>query len=285
MSVFYINGEYVTEDAATLNVRDLSILRGYGAFDFLRTYGGQPFRLDKNIERLRRSCELLELEVPWSNDEIHAIVLETLRLNQHESDEFNIRLIVTGGVSSDNITPDGEPSLIVLIQPAKLPPATWYEIGVKVITVHSDRILPASKSIMYTPAIVAQKQARKVGGVEALYKDARDNVLEGTTVNVFAIVGNTLITPPTDGRILPGITRMTILDLAREYYTIEERDLPYNELLAADEVFITAANKQVVPVVTVDDHTIADGKVGEGTQHIMALFAALTAKRAEGLKI
>jgi branched-chain amino acid aminotransferase len=285
MSIFYINGEYVTEDAATLNVRDLSILRGYGAFDFLRTYGGQPFRLDKNIERLRRSCELLELEVPWSNDEIFAIVQETLRLNQHESDEFNIRLIVTGGVSSDNITPDGEPSLIVLIQPAKLPPATWYENGVKVITVHSDRILPASKSIMYTPAIVAQKQARKVGGVEALYKDARDNVLEGTTVNVFAIVGNTLITPPADGRILPGITRMTILDLAREYYTIEERDLPYSELLAADEVFITAANKQVVPVVTVDDHTIADGKVGEGTQHIMALFAELTAKRAEGLKI
>jgi branched-chain amino acid aminotransferase len=285
MSVFYINGEYVTEDAATLNVRDLSILRGYGAFDFLRTYGGQPFRLDKNIERLRCSCELLELEVPWSNDEIHTIVLETLRLNQHESDEFNIRLIVTGGVSSDNITPDGEPSLIVLIQPAKLPPATWYENGVKVITVHSDRILPASKSIMYTPAIVAQKQARKVGGVEALYKDARDNVLEGTTVNVFAIVGNTLITPPADGRILPGITRMTILDLAREHYTIEERDLPYSELLVADEVFITAANKQVVPVVTVDDHTIADGKVGEGTQHIMALFAELTAKRAEGLKI
>jgi branched-chain amino acid aminotransferase len=285
MSVFYINGEYVTEDAATLNVRDLSILRGYGAFDFLRTYGGQPFRLDKNIERLRRSCELLELEVPWSNDEIYAIVLETLRLNLHEGDEFNIRLIVTGGVSSDNITPDGEPSLIVLIQPAKLPPATWYENGVKVITVQSDRILPASKSIMYTPAIVAQKQARKVGGVEALYKDARDNVLEGTTVNVFAIVGNTLITPPADGRILPGITRMTILDLAREYYTIEERDLPYSELLAADEVFITAANKQVVPVVTVDDHTISDGKVGEGTQHIMALFAELTAKRAEGLKI
>jgi branched-chain amino acid aminotransferase len=285
MSMFYINGEYVAENAATLNVRDLAILRGYGAFDFLRTYGGQPFRLDKNIARLRRSCELLELDMPWTDDEVHAIVLETLRLNQHESDEFNIRLIVTGGVSSDNITPDGEPSLIVLVQPAKPLPATWYENGVKVISVKNDRILPASKSIMYTPAIVAQKQARKVGGVEALYKDSDNNVLEGTTVNVFAIVGNTLITPPTDGRILPGITRMTILELAKDYYTIEQRDLPYSELLAADEVFITAANKQVVPVVTVDDHTIGDGKVGEGTQHIMALFAELTAKRAEGLKI
>jgi branched-chain amino acid aminotransferase len=285
MSIFYINGKYVAEDSAVLNVRDLSILRGYGAFDFLRTYGGLPFRLDKNIERLRHSCDVLELDMPWSNEEVYEIVMETLLRNQHESDEFNIRLVVTGGVSSDNITPDGEPSLLVLIQPAKPLPATWYENGVKVVTVSNERVLPQSKSIMYTPAIIAQKQARKAGGVEALYKDEQGNVLEGTTVNVFAVIGNKLITPPADGRILSGITRMTILELAREHYTIEQRDLPYSELIAADEVFITAANKQIVPVVTVDDHTIADGKVGEGTQHIMALFAELTAKRAEGLKI
>jgi branched-chain amino acid aminotransferase len=285
MSIFYVNGEYVSEEQAMLNARDLSILRGYGAFDFLRTYGGQPFRLDKNIARLRRSCELLELDMAWSDAEIHAIVLETLRRNTSNGTEYNIRLVVTGGISSDNITPDGEPSLLVLVQPAKLPPVTWYENGVKVITVSNDRLMPESKSIMYTPAIIAQKQARKAGGVEALYKDDMDNVLEGTTVNVFALVGNKLITPPADGRILPGITRMTILEFASEFYTIEERDLPYSELLAADEVFITAANKQIVPVVNVDDQMIADGKVGEGTQHIMALFAEITAKRAEGIKI
>ena len=109
MSIFYINGDYVSEENAVLNARDLSILRGYGAFDFLRTYGKQPFRLDKNIARLRRSCELLELEVPWSDEEITAIVDETIQRNIDEGDEFNIRLVVTGGVSSDNITPDGDP--------------------------------------------------------------------------------------------------------------------------------------------------------------------------------
>ena len=285
MSIFYVNGAYLSEEQAMLNARDLAILRGYGAFDFLRTYGGQPFRLDKNIARLRRSCELLELDLAWNDAEIHEIVLETLRRNASNGTEYNIRLVVTGGISSDNITPDGEPSLLVLVQPAKLPPATWYEDGVKVITVTTDRLVPESKSIMYTPAIIAQKQARKAGAVEALYKDDADNVLEGTTVNVFALVGNKLITPPADGRILPGITRMTILEFAQEHYTIEERNLPYRELLAADEVFITAANKQIVPVVNVDEHTIGDGRVGEGTQHIMALFAEITARRAEGIKI
>lgn len=285
MSIFYINGDYVSEENAVLNARDLSILRGYGAFDFLRTYGGQPFRLDKNITRLRRSCELLELDLAWSDDEIADIVLETLHRNAHGKSEFNIRLVVTGGVSNDNLIPDGEPSLLVLVQPVKAPPSTWYENGAKVITVANDRLMPESKSIMYTPAIIAQKRARKVGGIEALYKDDDGNVLEGTTVNIFAVVGNTLITPPADGRILPGITRMTVLEIAQEHYTIEQRDLPYDELIAADEVFMTAANKQIVPLVTVDDHTIGDGTVGEGTRHIMALFAEITAKRAEGLAI
>ncbi|MDQ7025886.1 MAG: aminotransferase class IV [Anaerolineae bacterium] len=285
MSIFYINGDYVAEENAVLNARDLSILRGYGAFDFLRTYGRQPFRLDKNIARLRRSCGLLELDLVWSDEEIADIVLETLRRNAHVSSDFNIRLVVTGGISNDNLIPDSEPSLLVLVQPIKAPPAIWYERGVKVITVANDRLVPEAKSIMYTPAIIAQKRARKVGGIEALYKDDDDNVLEGTTVNIFAFMGNTLITPPTDGRILPGITRMTVLEMAQEYYTIEERDLPYHELLAADEIFMTAANKQIVPVVTVDDHTIASGTVGEGTQHIMALFAEITAKRAAGLVV
>jgi branched-chain amino acid aminotransferase len=263
----------------------LAVLRGYGAFDFLRTYGGQPFRLRKNIARLRNSCQLLALDMPWSDDTLHEIVLETLRRNAHESAEFTIRLVVTGGISSDNITPDGEPSLVVLVQPHKPPPAAWYENGVKVITTDVERPVPHSKSIMYAPAIIAQKQAREAGGIEALYKDSQDNVLEGTTTNVFAIIGNTLVTPDTNGQILPGVTRMTILELVKDHYTVELRELAYHEFIQADEVFITAANKQIVPVVTVDEYPIGDGNVGEGTRHIMALFAELTEKRAAGLEI
>lgn len=282
MSIFYINGEYVNEEDANVPARDLAVLRGYGAFDFLRTYGGKPFRLYKNIGRLRRSCEIIELDFPWTDDEVTAIVDETIKRNADESDEFNIRLVVTGGVSSDNITPDGDPSLLVMVQPLKPLPDWWYTDGVKVITVDTNRVFPKAKSIIYTPAIIAQKRAKAAGGVEALYLDDDNNVTEGTTTNIFAIYGNKIITPE-EGNLLPGITRKTVIDLIKQSgMELEIRALPYEELLQADEMFITAANKQLVPVVTVDDATIGDGKVGEGTQHIMALFKALTEKRAAG---
>lgn len=287
MSIFYVNGDYLPEADAKLPVRDLAILRGYGAFDYLRTYNQQPFRLDKNIARLRRSCEILDLAFPWSDDELIAIVLETLAQNLalKESDEYSIRLLVTGGISSSNITPDGEPSLMILVQPFTAPSRTLYENGVKLVSVDLNRLFPDAKSTLYTPAILAQKKAREQGGIEALYVDNEGNVLEGTTANIFAIYGNTIVTPPTADNILPGITRMTAVELAEEYFTLEIRPLPFSELLQADEAFITSANREVMPVVEVDEHTIGDGKVGEGTQQMMALFREVTQKRAQGLAV
>lgn len=287
MSIFYVNGAYVPDDQAMLSVRDLSVLRGYGAFDYLRTYGTQPFRLDKNLARLRRSCEILELDYPWADNELTDIVLETLNRNiaLEDSDEYSIRLVVTGGISSSNITPDGEPSLIVLVQPFSPLADEYYTKGSKIITVDLSRLYPDAKSTLYTPAILGQRRAREQGAIEALYKDDEGHILEATTSNLFAFFGNTLVTPPTADQILPGITRMTTLEIAEEHFTVEERALSYDELLAADEVFITSANKEVCPIVQVDDTTIGDGTVGEGTQQLMALFHTLTRKRAEGMSV
>lgn len=286
MNIFYVNGEYLPESAAQLNVRDLAILRGYGVFDYLRTYGGQPFRLDKNIERLCRSCELIELALPCSPAEIEAIVLETLRRNIGSAAEFSIRLVVTGGVSSNNINPDGASSLIVIVQPVNDYPAENFTQGVKVITVENQRLVPAAKTIMYTPAILAQKKAKAAGAIEALYHDANGNILEATTSNFFVFFGNTLVTPPIENEeILAGVTRMTVLELAREHFQVEIRPLAYAELQRADEAFLSSANKQVMPVVQVDDLMIGTGQPGEGTQQLMALFQALIDKRKAGIEI
>jgi branched-chain amino acid aminotransferase len=285
MTIFYVNGAYLPEAEASLPVRDLSVLRGYGAFDFLRTYGGKPFRLPLNVARLRRSCQLIELDIPWSDQEIVAIVEETLRRNAGFASEFNIRLVITGGVSSDNITPDGEPSLLVLVQPLREPPRWWYDDGVKVITVELERLIPDAKSIIYTPAILAQKRARQQDAIEALYRTEDQRVLEGTTTNLFAFFGSTLVTPPLAGHILSGVTRMTLLELAEPHFVLEIRDIHYDELLQADEVFMTAANKQVVPIVQVDDAIISDGRPGAGTRQLMQLFHEMTLRRAAGIEV
>jgi branched-chain amino acid aminotransferase len=279
MAIYYVNGEFVPAEKAVIPAADLAVLRGFGAFDFLRTYGGRPFRLAANIARLRRSAEIIELDFPWSDDEIERIVLQTLEKNAGTAAEFNIRLVLTGGLSPDNITPAGRPGFMVMVTPLHELPAWWYTDGVKVITVDIERIYPNSKSINYIPAIIAQKRAREKGAVEALYQRS-GFILEGTTTNLFAFYGDHLVTPAVG--ILPGITRQTILEIAAPHYRVQVRDLPIEEFFKAEEVFITAANKQVVPVRQVDDTLFSGGRPGERTRHVMELFKECTDAVARG---
>jgi branched-chain amino acid aminotransferase len=274
-NVFYVDGNFVAGDDALIPITDLAVVRGYGVFDFMRTYGGVPFHLEQHVARLFRSAERIALDMPWTPDEVIGIVHETLARNDHA--ESSVRIVVTGGDSTDLITPLGRPRLIVLCLPAAPPPAEQYERGIKVITVDEHRYLPDAKTLNYIPAIRALKKAKASGAVEAIYTDS-GRALEGTTTNLFAFYGDTLVTP--GAGILPGITRGVVIDLAREHYTLVVRDLPVEQLYAADEVFITASNKQVMPVVQVDDHRIAEGTPGPRTRQIMNAFAQYTAALA-----
>ena len=269
MATFYIDGDYVPAEEARIPTNDLAVLRGYGVFDFMRTYHCQPFRLDAHIDRLFQSAALIEMdELPWSQKDIADIVRETLRRNDHG--ESNIRIVVTGGISRDNITPGGNPRLLVMVTPAQALPQSWYTDGVKIMLNETERYLPGSKSIHYIPAIIALKKAKEMGAIEAVYVDRHGKVREGTTTNIFAVIDGTLITPEID--ILPGITRQVVMELA----DVTIRDITVEDLLQADEVFITASNKEIVPVVQVEDTIIADGQVGTQTRDIMQIFAEVT---------
>ena len=268
--VYCIDGEMVLADSATLPVTDLAIVRGYGVFDFFRTYGGQPVQIERNIERLRRSADALEIPVPWSNQAIADMVHATLARNSFE--EATIRVVITGGDSPNFITPADQPRLLIYIEPLHPQPTHWYTDGVKVITVHEDRHLPHAKSLLYTQAILAQKRASKVGAVEALYVDRQHNVSEGTTTNVFAFMPTGEVLTPKDNLLL-GITRGRVLEVLATRYTVHETDLPRSTLLNAQEIVLTAANKQVVPVIQVDDTPIHEGKVGDHARWLMSAFA------------
>ncbi len=274
MSIYYTNGQFVPSEEAVIPATDLAVLRGFGVFDYLRTYNGKPFRLNANVARLRRSADIIGLEYPHTDEAISQIVLETLERNRGEAPNFAVRIVLTGGVSPDNITPSGNAGLMVMVIPLKEYPTEWYANGVKVITVDIGRVFPNAKSTNYIPAIVALRLAKAQDAIEALYLDGAGQVLEATTSNLFAFYGNKLVTPR-EG-ILPGITRQTILEIVDGHYEVDVRDISREELLQADEVFITAANKKVMPVRQVDDALIGDGRVGERTQHVMELFAEIT---------
>jgi len=272
--ICYLNGNYVAFDQACLPLNDLGIVRGYGVFDFLRTYNGVPFKLREHIQRLQNSAKLIGLSLPWSTEEIEAIAQDTLGRNNLP--EANIRIVATGGSSADFITPLGQPSLMVIVTPVSEPPREYYEQGGKVITVPIERFIPRAKSLNYISAIGALQQAKLTNAVEALYINQQSHVLEGTTTNFFVFRDSQLITPK-EG-ILNGITRDVVLELAKNRFEIVEQPIYYSELSSCDEAFITATNKEIMPIVQVDELQVSQGKPGENTQLLMDLFHNYTRK-------
>jgi branched-chain amino acid aminotransferase len=267
-NIYYVDGNYVPADQAVIPVDDLAIVRGIGVFDLLRTYNGKPYFLKEHVQRLYHSALEINLDLPWSQEQICRIVQETL--DRNTLDEANARIIVTGGSSSDFMIPKGNPRLLVLVTPLPKLPRWWQTKGVKVITIQDNRNFPGAKSIDYLPATIALRKAEKEDAIEALYLDNEGRVLEGTTSNYFVFINDKLVTP---GRgILSGITRKVVLGISRAHFAAEIRDVYIDELLSAQEVFITGTNKGLVPVIRIDDATIGNGRPGSRTLEVIALL-------------
>lgn len=276
--IYYIDGEFIEAFKAVIPVNDLALLRGYGVFDFLRTYGGRPFSVKEHISRLKNSARLIGLPFHWKIDEVIGIVNQTLALNHY--DESNIRIIVTGGPSDDFITSGNHPRLLVLVGELHHYPLEWYSRGVKVITVPGRRSIPGAKTINYLSALVALETAHSRDAMEAISVDSDGKVGEGQTATVFAFFGDRLVTNE-DG-ILPGVTRELILRLTKPEFAREIREINIAELLRADEIFMTASNKEVLPVVRLDDTVISTGIPGPRTRRVMEIFRDYTASFALG---
>lgn len=268
--IYYVNGEFVPAIAATIGVNDLGLVRGYGVFEVLRTYGITPFRLREHLARLQRSASQIDLALPWSSADLEQIVYATLAHN--DPTDVTIRIIVTGGASAGFLMPDSAPSLLVMLAPVKLYPDHYFVEGAHLIRIDSARFMPTVKSINYITAIMGQQRARRAGAIEALYCTAAGTISECTTSNFFVFHGDRLCTPDVD--ILPGITRAVALEMASDLFEIELRPLQYTELTTADEAFITSTTKEIMPVIGVDDTVIGDGRVGARTQRLRSLFRA-----------
>ena len=268
MDIYYIDGTFVPSGNAVIPVTDLVVLRGMGAFDFMRTYNGKPFCLNAHLQRLEISSRKIGLFFPWTIDTLAQHVLETLSRNSHK--ESNIRIIVTGGTSPDFMTHQNNPRLIIMVSPLAETPEKFYSDGISIVTRTMDRTMTGIKSINYVQAALSLEYARNHNAQESVYLDAQGRVFEGTTSNIFAVSGDTVMTPGTG--ILPGVTRQAVLDMIRPYVVIQVRDIFLPELLSADEVFISSTNKGIVPVVRVDDVKIGDGKPGPKVLHWIRRF-------------
>lgn len=258
---------------AAVPLFDLGVVRGYGVFDYLRTYNRVPFHLHKHLSRFIASAKSIGLFVPKTISEIEVLITDMIA--KVPADELSIKLILTGGMSEDQLTFENTPTLAIAVYPfSALVTKTEYLRGFSLMITKHERILPESKTLVYLPAILALQEAKKLGFDDALYINASNHLLESTTSNFFAFKKDILYTPTKE--ILHGITREVIISIAKKHFQVCEEPVLYTELNVIDEIFLTSSNKEIVPVIAVDKYQIGTGLPGEKTKFLMKEFAAYT---------
>lgn len=270
--VHFLNGKLVQEKDFVVSVRDLGFARGYAVFDFLITYPKRrPFMLSRHIDRLFNSAAAIDLSIPWSKQQVSQWVVSTLIANE-ESEEKAIKIYVSGGISS-SLLPQGEPTIAILVDPLIPPPQEYYEKGVGAITVKHHRYTPNAKTTNYTEGVKQAQIAQKSDSIEPIYYDDTQ-VFEGSTSNVFALVGSALLTPRS--RILEGITRGVLLEIVKLDIPVKAEDFTIEDLRGAAEVFFTGSNKEVMPITRIDGRAVGSGEVGAVTKECMRQFREFT---------
>lgn len=279
----WLNGVTVPLESATTSVADHAHLYGDGLFEGIRIYDRKVFKLDEHLRRLYDGCAYLGFEMTMSIEQMRAQVLATCA--EADIDAGYIRLNVTRGtgLGLDPKNIDRTPNVMIMISTLALYPPEAYAQGLDVVT-SSLRVIPADcldprlKCLgKYASNILAKHEANRMGAGEALMLNHSGQIAECTGDNFFLIQGNTIRTPHPSCGILQGITRDTVIALAREAgYTVEETFLTPFDVYAADEAFLTGTAAEVIPMVTLDARPIKDGKPGPITQELMSLFRAHT---------
>ncbi len=286
----YIGGKLVPEKSAKISVFDHGLLYGDGVFEGIRTYSGRVCLLREHVDRLYRSALAIALKIPMSKAEMMRAVVRTCKANKTMNGY--VRLVVTRGVGTLGLNPYhcSKPQVIIIAANIQLYPKKLYDEGMAIVTAstirnHPEAVNPAIKSLNYLNNILAKIEAINAGAPEALMLNSDGFVAEATGDNVFAVVGNTLITPPISEGALGGITRAAVMRLASEMgcFVIERRMSRY-DLYTANEVFLTGTAAEVIAVVKIDTRTISDGKPGRLTRDLAQRYHKYASSRGELIK-
>lgn len=257
----FFDGQFMAEENARLHISDLSIQRGYGAFDFFRVVNNIPVFMDEHIDRFYRSAAGLNLEIGMHKAGLRPIIMELIERNNMASS--GIKLTITGGYSPDGF------SMIApnfFITQHAVPPRLeeWVDKGLKVITYEHVREQAEIKSINYITGVLLHQKLKNTGAHDVLYCQ-NNEVSEFPRYNFFIVTKDEVIATPTKN-VLRGITRARVLGLAAKQFKTAERVVTIDDIRNAKEAFITSTTKQVLPVVQVDDIIIGNGKPGSITR-------------------
>jgi branched-chain amino acid aminotransferase len=285
----YINGKFYEKTEAKISVFDHGLLYGDGVFEGIRSYNRLVFKLKEHIDRLFESAQSIMLKIPLDKERLIKAVISTLKENNLK--DAYIRLIVTRGEGDLGLDPrkcKDNATIIIIADRIVLYPEKFYKEGLSIITVPTVRNLPEAlnpqiKSLNYLNNILAKIEAVNAGFDEAIMLDYLGYVAECTGDNIFIAKNNHLYTPPQCMGTLRGITRDTVLEIARKSkIPVHEHVVTRHEVYICDECLLTGTAAEIIPVVAVDGRTIGAGRPGKLTLSLMKKFKELTKK--EGVK-
>ncbi len=279
----YVNGKFYPPEQAKVSVFDHGYLYGDGVFEGIRAYGGRVFKLDEHVNRLYRSADFLLLPIPVSKAAMAEAVLETCRRSGIR--DGYIRVVVSRGEGDLGLDPRKCPvaTVVIIADDISIYPEELYRQGLRAATAATrrnsrDALPPQVKSLNYLNNILAKLEANRMGLPEMIMRSPEGYVVEGTSDNLFIVVGGRLVTPPVYLGALAGITRAVVMDLADEMgIPVGEEPFGIFELYSADECFLTGTAAEVIPLVEVDERKIAGGAPGPITMRLIEAFRKRTA--------
>jgi len=270
----FLNDKLVDTKDARISVGDGGFLYGAGLFETMRSYNGVVFRLDDHLNRLLASTKALSIEHTYSKEYLADAVHKVLEANNLA--EARLRLTLSAGAMSQS---QNKPVATLLITAAKLQPypAEYYKKGVLVVLCPFRQNVTeptcGHKTTSYLPRMLALKQAHEKKAAETLWFTTDGRLAEGCISNAFLVKDSRIFTPTTNTPVLPGIARKTVCELATaNKIELVEKNLSIDDLLGADEVFITNVIMQVMPVVGVEKHAVGEGIPGPVTKRMQEYY-------------
>jgi len=259
----YLNGKYLPLNEAKVSVLDRGFIFGDGVYEVIPSYGSKALRFEHHMQRLQNSLDAVRIKNPLSNAQWQEIINKLI--SETDSQDQYIYLHITRGVASrDHRFPDeAKPTVFVMSNVLNPVEARLLETGIAAVTLDDIRWQYCNiKAIALLPNILLRQQAIDKGAAEAiLIRDG--NMTEGAASNIFIVSDGVIKTPPKDNKLLPGITRDLVVELAKSHnMPIEETTISEKEFLAADEIWLTSSTKEILPITKINDQQVANGKPG-----------------------
>lgn len=271
--MIYLNGEFMPIEEARIPVLDRGFIFGDGVYEVIPVYSRRPFRLVDHLNRLQDSLDGIRITNPYTNDEWASLLNQIIADN--EGDDQYIYLHITRGVAKrDHAFPKGVlPTVFIMSNPLTTPPKELLAAGVDAITAVDNRWLRCDiKAISLLPNVLLRQMAIDVGAVETIL--IREGFMtEGAASNIFVVRSNSLIAPPKNHLMLPGITYDIVLELAAANgIPYEVRKVSEYEIRNSQELLLTSSTKEIMPITRLDGKAVGDGAPGSMFKRLYQLY-------------